>query len=275
MSRGDTKARKSLVYAKRYKKVNKYIKSIELFVERGCLMLAPTVLKDDTTIRRLMRRLLIFCLDWFRDEELGEYDNAVIIVKKGHAPQISYGINSISYRPAKIEIQEKYISTKEWEKINNPRKVTLETLEELFEKYLGECSIKRIKKYEHTVLEIIWPPDFDIYIDDNKEFITGRKSMSKVFCILSVLSKKPDWISAQVSKGSDVFADSLPLGFDEKGIVIYEGKDATYVLRNGLGHSKAQSRKVLLQHKDCLKHIIHNTGYENWKKELEKVLTQP
>ena len=238
-------------------------------------MLPSTVLKEDTTLRRFMRRALIFCLDWFRDEELGQYDDAVIVIRKGHAPQISYGINSISYRPAKIELQEKYISTKEWKEINNPRKVTLKILEELFEKYLGECTIKRVKKGEYTVLQVMWPTDLDIYVEDNKEFITGRKSMSKVFCILSVLSKKPDWISAQVSKGSDVFADSLPLGFDEKGIVIYEGKGATYILRSGLEHSKVQSKKLILQHKDCVKRIVHNTGYENWKKELERALTQP
>lgn len=238
-------------------------------------MLAPTVFKDDTTLRKFMRRLLLFCLDWFRDEELGEYNDALIIVRKGHAPQISYGISSASYVPGKIEEKRKHISTKDWEEFDSPRKVTLQILEELFEKYLEECTIKRIKKGEYTVLEIIWPERFDLQVNDNKEFITGRQSMSKVFCILSVLSQKPDWISAQVSRGNDVFADSLPLGFDEKGLVIYEGKDATYILRNGLEHSKAQSKKVLLQHKDCLKRIIHNTGYENWKKELEKVLTQP
>lgn len=121
----------------------------------------------------------------------------------------------------------------------------------------------------------MWTTDLEIYVEDNKEFIIGRKSMSKVFCILSMLSKKPDWISAQVSKGNDVFADSLPLGFDEKGIVIYEGKGAMYILRNELGHSKVQSKKSILQHKDCAKCIVHNIGYENWKKELERALTQP
>lgn len=238
-------------------------------------MLPPTVLKDDTTIRKFMRRLLIFCLDWFRDEELGEYNDALIIVRKGHAPQISYGISSAIYEPARIEEKRKMISTKDWEKINAPRKVTLQILEELFEKYLEDCTVKRIKKGQYSILEITWPEGLEIQVNDNKEFITGRQSMSKVFCILSVLSQKPDWISAEVSSGRDAFADSLPLGFDERGIVIYEGKDATYILRNGLEHSKAQSRKVLLQHKDCLERIPHNTGYENWKKELEKVLTQP
>ena len=37
-------------------------------------MLAPTVLKNDTTLRKFMRAALVFCLDWFRDEELGEYE---------------------------------------------------------------------------------------------------------------------------------------------------------------------------------------------------------
>ena len=255
--------------------INMNIKFIEIFVERGCLMLPTTIIKNDTTIRKFMRRLLIFCLDWFRDEELGDYEDAVIVVRKGHAPQISYGINSVIYEPVKIEEKKKHISTKDWEKINVPKKVTLQILEELFEKYLEECEIRRVEKDGYPVLEIIWPETFDIQVEDNKEFIKGRKSMSNVFCILTVLSKKPDWIGAQISRGTDIFVDNLPLGFDEKGIVIYEGKNATYVLRNGLKYSKAQSKKVLLENRDCLKRIMHNTGYENWKKEVEKVLTQP
>ena len=117
-------------------------------------------------------------------------------------------------------------------------------------------------------MEISWPTDFEIYVEDNKEFITGRKSMSKAFFILSVLSKKPNWISAQVSNGSDVFADSLPLGFDEKEIVIYEGKGATYILKNGLAHSKAQCKKSILQHNDCVKRIILNTVNDISNKEI-------
>lgn len=101
----------------------------------------------------------------------------------------------------------------------------------------------------------------------------GRQSMSNVFCILTVLSKKPNWISAEVSKGTDVFACSLPLGFEEKGIVIYEGKDATYVLKNGLRHSKEKRKKALWEHKDYIRRIAHDTGYENWKKDLEEILT--
>lgn len=57
-------------------------------------------------------------------------------MRKGCRPQISYGISSISYQPAGTIEKERHINTKDWKAINNPKKVTLESLEELFRKYL-------------------------------------------------------------------------------------------------------------------------------------------
>ena len=235
-------------------------------------MFPTTIVKDDTTIRKFMRWVLMSALEWFRDEELGDYQDAMIIVRKGYASQIYYGMNSVSYEPAKIEERTKWINTKDWNALNSPRKVTLEKLEELFEKYLDECDIGRSQKYGYTVLEITWPKEIEIKVFDNDAFVKGRQSMSKAYCILTVLSKHPDWIGAEITKGNKAFAESLPIGFDKKDKVIYEGKDATYVTRNGLMYSQAKSRTEFQKNRDCLKVIKHNIGYENWEKDLEKQL---
>lgn len=238
-------------------------------------MFPATIVKDDTTIRKFMRWVLISALEWFRDEELGEYQDAMIVVRKGYTPQIYYGMNFISYQPAKIEEAIKRINTKDWNALNSPRKVTLEKLEQLFGKYLEECELERIEKCGYTVLNLTWTNEIEIKVIDNDAFVSGRQSMSKAYCILTVLSKQPNWIGAEITKGNKAFLDSLPIGFDEKNKVIYEGKGSTYITRNGLIYSQEKSRIAFQKNKDCLKEIKHNIGYENWEKALYKYLTQP
>ena len=243
----------------------------ELIVERGSGMLPQVISQNDTTLRRFMRRLLWFCLEWFRDEELGEYDDAIIIIRKKCDPQITYGVNSICYQPSQEE-DIRYINTTEWNILNKPQKVTLEKLEKLFTRYLSECTTRRINQDGYTLLEISWPDNIEIQPHNSQDFIKGRKSMSAAYCILTIISKKPDWIGAQLSSSTCAFGKSILLGFEQKGFVIYEGSGATYVLKNGLKYIGAKKRGELKGNKDRIKVIEHRRGYENWEKEIEEIL---
>lgn len=61
------------------------------------------------------------------------------------------------------------------------------------------------------------------------------------------------------------------MGFEKKKVVIYEGEEATYVLKNGLKY-RDKKKKELWKEEDYVKRIIHNIGYENWKRDLESIV---
>lgn len=186
-------------------------------------------------------------------------------------PVVLYGIGNASWRGSKKRVVT--LSSNDWELFQSPRKVTISWLEEKISKYLSECRTERRIVEGYEVLLIEWPEGVSIALSNGEEPKRDeRKSMSKTKCILTVLSKQPDWIGAQITSSSKAFSHTIPLGFSKKGIVVFEGKDATYGIKDGLKYSQIKRKSELFGNSDCLTPIKHNKGFKEWEKSLDKML---
>lgn len=118
-------------------------------------------------------------------------------------------------------------------------------------------------------IAIKWP-DIEIKIDvippENEK--TSRKNILVAEGLMYILSKKPNWIAKGASNGS--FKDRLIIGFDDLGVVIYEGKGATYLMRHdGIKYYNIKEQLTKIRNKSEVVHIIH-TDKKTWSSKIDK-----
>ncbi len=227
---------------------------------------------QSTTRNMIMWKLLNYCLNWVRDEGIEKPVAFIVMPKQPH--QILFGKNSITWIPEKIAPQEKTLKVSEWAEIDDPAKVTLKMLKGLLKTNLKECELREIALAPGVKgIEILWPSQLGIKIDEDVKLTKNRKGISPTYSILTVISKKPNWITAGYSKGG-VFKNRLPCGFKDKNVIVYEGLDATYIFNNnGLKYLKANKVKPLRENKDYVHRIDHDeNSYDKWKDELDKYI---
>lgn len=219
-----------------------------------------------------MWRLLNYCLDWIRDEGIKKPVAFVVMPKQPH--QILFGNNSMTWIPEKIESLEKTLKVSEWAEIDDPTQVTLKMLKRLFKDNLKECELREVTLAPGVKgIEILWPSQLRIKVDPDIKLTENRKGISPTYSILTVISKKPNWITAGYSK-SGIFKNRLPCGFKDKNVIVYEGLDATYIFNNnGLKYLKVDRVKPLWVNTDYVHRIEHDeNSYDKWKDELDKYI---
>lgn len=228
-------------------------------------------LNIDSIIKQGQYILTVFGAHLNKTIELEEMETEISSFIIRQEPVVIYTIGNVSWRGSKERVIT--LSSNDWELLQTPQKVTISWLEEKMSTYLPGCKTERglIEGYE--VLLIEWPGGISIEVGSGEESKKNeRKSMSKQKYILTVLSKQPDWIGAQITSSSKAFSHTIPLGFSKRGIVIFEGKDATYGIKDGLKYSQIKSKSEILGNDDCLTPIKHNKGFKEWEKSLNKIL---
>lgn len=118
-------------------------------------------------------------------------------------------------------------------------------------------------------LKLKWP-EIDIrYEDIRYEGIKiRRESISVAEGIMYMLTHKPDWICKGSKSGN--FADRLIMGFEDKGIVIYEGLGATYkTLEDGLKYYDTKEKLKNIRKKADVEYVCH-TSKEKWLSRFEQ-----
>lgn len=227
---------------------------------------------DKNNHNNFMWKLLHFCLEWLRDY-LG-VDSFAIILEPRATHRIIYGNNRITciWEPKEAEIR--ILKVSKFAMFESPHKVKLQVLKTILEENLPECRVSfEILEPGIRGLRIIWPEDYNIAVDNDSLLINKRKGISPTYSILSILQYKPNWISSGQCKGSEFFYDRMPIVFEDKQLVVYEGVDATYIMNeNGLKYLHVPSAKVVVNSKDYITRIIHNGEYSTWFKKVIKYL---
>lgn len=223
----------------------------------------------DSKLTRLIYQALFFCLDWIRDEELSEDTDMTILVKHRKPATIIYTPKSATYLPSQV-IPTK-LNLSDWRKLEKGGRVSIEAWQKLLKKYLPECKVKIKTINGKEVLEFAWPKNFQVFISKDDSFKEVRQGIDVSYSILTVLTEQPDWLASHFCKGS--FKDRVVMGFAKKGLIVYEGKGATYIFNEkGVDYAEIESIDIAKNSKDLIQTIPHRNGYDNWKEELLKVL---
>lgn len=232
--------------------------------------LATLTAEGKSKRNKLMMKLLNYCLDWLRDEIVEE--PIAIIVTPKHRHKIIKLNQSVLWMPEKIEPTVRSLKLTQFLDFENPHRVTLKGLKRLMRDNLPECEIG-IDKLDNgiKVVRIVWPIDVDLSIDKDIILTTNRMAISPTQSLVTLLTYKPDWISAGYTKSKDSFYKRLPLGFEKKQLVVYEGMGATYIFNNkGLDYLHTQKLEDLKENKHFIECIPHISGYDNWRKIVGK-----
>lgn len=206
---------------------------------------------------------------------IGEDEEIVIIIRKIGKPQIMKRPNRISYRPEKeqlsMNVQEYILDLKDFKMLDHPESINLEAFRKQLMNSLKGCHIARVMvKGQVEGLAFEWDDVSISIVGIENENLQGNRRVSVAYGILEVITLKPDWMVKCEPKTK--MEKRLLFGFDKYQRAIFEGKDASYVIKgDGMNYRGITENLWHFRKKKDVVPVDHKGA--NWKVRLVDALT--